>query len=274
VVVLAFAGVMATGCQRKVEVKSGTRTVCTAGEVISENIKTIKVPADKAGAYRVRTIVTTCDKHTKLALAYAEAQAALAAGDTKTAAIKLAQVLAIDPTYRQAKQQADSIAKGGKPGADSSPAPSTNPTGTTPVVPVVPDKPGEAPGTVGSLGKWTPDTITGFVAGPPMSDPLSVSREYAPSGSSPAKALTIVAEQFRTSADAKGALDRQVKRAYTKDAATLKINGRDAYFGTDGQRFAVLGFTDGAVMVAMELTAAKSPEDLRSLAQKVASQLP
>jgi hypothetical protein len=269
---VALAGVSTAGCQRKVEVKSGTRTVCTAGEVISDDVKTIMVPANKASAYRVRTITVTCDKHANVPPLYAEAQAALAAGDTKLAAAKLAQVLALDPAYRKAKEQAALIAKGGKPAPDAAPAPST---GTTTTAPVVPSKPGEQPtATVGALGKWTPDTITGFVAAKPLSDALTVSREYIPSGDSPAQGLVIVAEQFRTADDAKGALAHQVKQAYPKDSATLKINGHDAYFGTDGRRFATIGFTNGAVMIALELTAPKSPEDLRALAEKVAKQLP
>ena len=127
---------------------------------------------------------------------------------------------------------------------------------------------------VGALGKWTPDTITGFKAAKPLSDPLSISREYLPSGNSPAEALVIVAEQFRTAAEAKTGLERQVKRAYNKDSATFKVNGHSVYFGTDGRRFAALGFTDGAVMVALELTAAGDPKGLRSLAEQVAKQLP
>ena len=269
VVALAVAGVSAAGCQRKVEVKSGTITMCTAGEVISNDVKTVKVPANKAGAYRVRTVVVTCDKHAKLATIYAEAQTALAAGDTKLAATKLAAVLAIDPAYRGAKAQADSIKKGAKTVPDTTPAPSPVTTGTP-----VPPKPGDEPGSNAALSKWAPDTVTGFTAQKLLADALSISREYLPSGTSPASGLVIVAEQFRTAADAKSALGHQVKEPYSKDPATIKVKGRDAYFGTDGKRFAVVGFTDGAVMVALELTAAKSPENLRTLAEQVAAQLP
>jgi hypothetical protein len=271
IVVLGVAGVSATGCQRKVEVKSGTITMCTAGEVISNDVKTIKVPANKAGAYSVRTITVTCDKHVQLPALYAEAQAALTAGDTKLAGAKLAEVLALDPTYRKAKAQADAVAKGGKPAPDTSSTPSTPATGTAPVTP---PKPGETGTTNEALAKWAPDTITGFVAAKPMSDALSVSREYIPSGASPSQGLVIVAEQFRTAADAKAGFEHQVKQSYTKDVASLKINGHDAYFGTDGRRFAAIGFTDGAVMVALELTAPSSPKNLRALAEQIAKQLP
>jgi hypothetical protein len=271
VLAILLAGVSASGCQRKVEVQSGTRTICTAGEVVSDDVKTIKVPANKAGAYSVRTVIVTCEKHTKVAKLYAEAQDALAVGDTKLAATKLAQVLAIDSGYRKAKEQADQIAKGGKPAPDTSSTPST---GTTTTVPVTPPKPGETTETVGALGKWVPDTIDGFVAAKPLSDPLSVSREYTPSGASPAVSAVIVAEQFRTAAGARSALDQQVRRTHPHNAVTMKVNGHDAYFGTDGTRFAALGFTDGAVLVAVGLTADKSPQNLRTLAEQIAKQLP
>jgi hypothetical protein len=266
---LAVAGVSATGCQRKVEVQSGTRTVCTAGEVLSDDVKTIKVPANKASAYRVRTITVTCDRHKQLPILYADAQTALAAGDTKLAATKLAQVLALDPTYRKAKEQSDSIAKGGKPAPDTAPAPSI----VTPP-PVTPPKPGEATATVGALGRWTPDTLTGFTAARTLADALTVSSEYTPTGSSPAVSAVIVAEQFRTAADAQKGLTVQVKQRYTKDVATFKVKGRDAYFGTDGKRFAALGFTDGSVMVAIGVTATKDPKDVRAVAEQIAAQLP
>ncbi|MEI8082765.1 MAG: hypothetical protein WCI74_13075 [Actinomycetes bacterium] len=265
--VLAVAGVSVVGCQRKVEVQSGTRTVCTAGEVISEDIKTVKVPADKAGAYKVVTITVTCDRHSGLATTYAEAQAALAVGDIKLAATKLDQVLAVDPTYRKAKAQSDAIKKGQKPAPDTN-TPSTPETGT-----VTEPPPGDGGGT-GSLSKWAPDTITGFTADKIKSDALSMSREYLPSGSSAAKGLAVSAEQFRTSEDAQSALKRQVKEKYSRNAASIKVKNRDAYFGTDGQAHAVIGFTDGAVLVALELTSTKSPESLRSLAEQVAAQLP
>ena len=86
--------------------------------------------------------------------------------------------------------------------------------------------------------------------------------------------MVIVAEQFRNADAAKLAFQHQVKQSYTKDVETLKINGHDAYFGTDGKRFAAIGFTDGAVLVALEITAAKSPQTLRALAEQVAKQLP
>ena len=270
VLVAALAGIGAAGCQRKVEVKSGTITKCTAGEIISNDVKTITVPANKAGAYSVRTLVITCDKHATLAKLYAEAQAAIVATDPKLAAAKLAEVLAIDPTYRKAAEQAASIAKGSKTPVDNAPPPSTTPTTTEPGTP---DTPGEPPAT-GALSRWAPDAISGFTAGKLLADSLTISREYLPSGSSSASALVIVAEQFRTAGDAQAGLAKQVKQAYPKDAATLKVKGHDAYFGTDGKKFAVLAFTDGAVMVALELTTSSSPSKLRSLAEQVAGQLP
>lgn len=260
----------ATGCQRTVEVQTGTRVVCTYGHVISDNVQMVKVPAKEAAKYQVETVTRLCDRHAKLEALYEAAQKALAAGDLQRAKLKLGQVVATDATFRKAKQQLDTLNKGGKPAPDSTPnnpsvTPTTTPpsTGTTATVP-------------NALTAWTPDAITGFSAKKALVDPLSVSREYLPSaGSNPAAALVIYAEQYLSPAAATAALSTQVKSAYPKNAATIKVNSHSAYFGTDGRQFAVIGFTSGPVMVALEMTAKSGdPAALRSAIEAAAKQLP
>jgi len=47
------------------------------------------------------------------------------------------------------------------------------------------------------------------------------------------------------------------------------------YFGTDGGQFAAIGFTNGAIMVALEATPdSGSPAALKSTLEKVLGQLP
>ena len=120
---------LASACQRTVEVQTGTRIVDAQGRVISENIKTLRVPQNTAGAYRVNTIVQADSSNSQLESLYAEAQTALASGNLALAAQKLAAVVAISPSYRNAKKQSDAIKAGKKPKADTTPAkPSTTPT--------------------------------------------------------------------------------------------------------------------------------------------------
>jgi hypothetical protein len=47
------------------------------------------------------------------------------------------------------------------------------------------------------------------------------------------------------------------------------------YFGTDGRRFAAMGFTDGTIMVALEASPdSGDPVRMRSVLEKAVSQLP
>lgn len=269
ILALVFA-VSATGCQRKVDVQTGTRVVCTNGEVVSEDVKTIAAPSGEAANYRIKTQVITCDTHSGLTKLYDEAQAALKAGDLKTAEAKLTQVVASNATYRQAQTQLDEIKAGKKPTPDTG---GTDTGGGT----TTPPKPSTAPTSTasGALTSWIPDALSGWTAQKPTVDLLSASREYLPSGGSRAVNLVIAAEQYSSATDAKAALDRQVKRVYTKNAAMLTVNGHSAYFGTDGTRFAVLAFTAGPIMVALEADAKSgAPKDLRATLESAAKQLP
>lgn len=258
----------ASGCQRKVEVKTGTRVVCTQGELISENVRLVKVPASEAAKYSVKTITRTCSRHEQMAELYASAQTAIGAGDLKTAAEKLAAVVKADAGYRSASQQLDAIKHGKTPSRDtdgtSTPAPKP---GTT--------KPGE--GTLGgALVGWIPDTITGYRAAKPVTDPMSVSREYVPQNIPTALMLVVTADQYRTAKQATTMLGAQIKSAYEHDAGGVQLPGRRAYYGTDGQRYAVIAFTDGPVLIACAIAArpGTAPDSLKAQLIAAAKQLP
>ncbi|MDZ4169963.1 MAG: hypothetical protein U1E26_09975 [Coriobacteriia bacterium] len=268
--VLAVGGL--SGCQRTVEVQTGVRVECPYGHVDNSEVTSVEVPAKTAAAYRVRTEKRVCDRHVALEELYAEAQTALAAGDVKTAQAKLEAVSAEDAGFRQTATQLQAIAKGEKPKPDTgegSPEPSV-PATVTP-------KPGEGDtsGPVGSLKKYTPDELDGFTARSPSIDGFSIARQYAPSGSSDAASLVIVAEQFRTPAEAKRALDAQMT-GYSQDAATQKLNGHDVVSGNDGRTFLSAGFTEGSVFVVLEMAAkaGTDPQDLKSSILDAIKQLP
>ena len=267
-VVAALLAVLGAGsaCQRMVDVQVGTRTVDAQGRLISQDIRTIRVPADKAGSYHVITI-TRPDTQVRIAALYADAQKALTDGDVTLAKAKLDELLTLTTDYRSAKTQRDAITAGKKVAPDTSAPKPNKPTPTPPS--------GEPTAVAGSLMTWVPDKVSGFSAEKPTADVLSVSREYAPASGSSAQTLVIVAEQFRTSADAKSALTSEVKNRYPKNSASLTVHGHAAYFGTDGRRFAVIAFTSGAVMVAAEASPESgSPSQLKSLLEKVVEQLP
>jgi len=260
---------LVSACQRMVDVQNGTRIVDSQGRVISEDIHTLRVPADKAGAYRINTITQDTTATTTVAGLYADAQTAIGSGDLTLAQKKLAAVIAIEPGYRSAKKQLDAIRAGQKVTPDATPV---TPSPTRPGTPQPSTQPAE---TSSALLTWLPDTLAGFTAAKAAVDPLSVSREYAPGSGNPAKTLVIVAEQFRTSADAKSALEVNVKQRYAKNASTSSVHGHEVYFGTDGLRFAAAGFSSGAVMVALEASPdSGSPAAMKATLEKVIGQLP
>lgn len=254
-------------CQRTVEVQTGTRIVDSQGRVISEDIKTVRVPPETASAYRIVTI-TQPDSGAQVAALYAEAQKAIAAGDMLLAEKKLAEVVALSPGYGKAQSQLDAIAKGQKVTPDTTPRPTTPTTSTAPPASTTPTA------TAGALSRWIPDKLTGFTARKAAIDPLAVSREYAPGSGSAATNLVIYAEQFRSSAEAKQALEIQVKQRYPNSASIQTVHSHGTYFGTT-TGFAVIGFTSGAVMVAVEAQPESgSAASLKSLLVSVVNQLP
>lgn len=266
-VLLVSALALAGACQRMVDVQTGTRTVDAQGKVISENIRTIKVPADKAGEYRVVTITQRALNADSIASLYAQAQKDIMSGETTSALKKLEQLLSFTSDYRQAKKQREAIKQGKKVSPDTDKPPSSSSTTTK--------TPGQQAQTAGSLLRWTPDTLSGFTAAQPLVDSLTCTREYRPKSGSDAESLVIVAEQFRTADEAKLALKSQVKQRYPKNAETISVNGHEAYFGSDGKRFAVIAFTSGTAMVAVEASPdSGSPSGLKSLLTGVVKQLP
>lgn len=269
-VALLAVTLASTGCQRTVSVRTGTIVNCSYGHRISSSVHTVRVPADKAGDYRIKTITRVCDKHNKLEALYAQAQAAIADGDLKTAERLLTTVVGTQSSFHNAKVQLDTIKSGGKPSVDSTvsaqPRPSSPTTSSTP---------GDGTDTpAAGLLDWAPDTLAGFSASKPSIDAFAVSREYVPADSS-LLGLVIVVEQFRDSAAAGSALERDVKAHYTRNATKVTINGHNVYLGTDGRRFAVGAFTADSVLVAVELSVRSGdPSGALDTVRSIVKQLP
>lgn len=259
---------IATGCEKKVEVRTGERVTCTYGHVISDSVKTVEVPASKVSRYRVKERTETCAKHLEAERIYKQAQELLAKGDIKGATPKLEQVVRIDAAFGRAASQLSSIRSGQKPVADmtdpSASAPSTGtakaPTDATPA---------------GALEAYIPDQLKGFTARDAATDPMSVSRMYAPSATSKLLVLTVVAEQFKTEAGASAALKQSIEPSYASGVAKVTVGGKQAFFGTNGSDVAVVAFTDGPVLVVFEgvaksgIAASKLSAELVAAAEQV-----
>lgn len=270
IALIVALGVALGGCQRTVEVESGSTVTCTYGHEISDDVKTIKVPAKNASAYRVRKETRTCDRHLALEALYAEAQTALAAGDTKLAETKLALIVADDPEFRRAAQQKDAIARGEKPASDDSKV-TPPPTTTDP-------KPGDGDtsGPVGALEKYVPAALEGYTAQRASTDALVMSRNYVPGDDSQAILLVIQAEQFRTAAEAKSALGEAMRFATSKSASSQDIGGHEVKLGDNGRDSSFAGFTDGSILVTMEMAAKQGvdPSKLKSAVVDAVRALP
>lgn len=245
VVMVAVTG---PGCKAKtVEVQSGSQVLCTYGEIVSETLETLQVPVKDAAEYSVETTTITCDIHLKVEELYAKAQADMAAGDLKAARAKLDELLALDPKYRNAKDQRDAIDAGETPpppGGSGSVTPPGTPAGTTT---------GTPSGPVVNLMKYVPDVVPGYSAQAVRPEVLSLSRVYLPAASGSVDQLVIQAEQFKDAAQAEGKLTSEIKTQYSVASATVRVGGKDAYFGTNNRGFAVIGLSDGAALVVFEM---------------------
>ena len=263
---------LASACQRTVEVQTGTRIVDEQGRVISEDIKTIRVPQETAGAYR--------SQHDRPARRAQPAGRVTLRRSPERHRSRRPQARRRRSSPRSSRSRPPTATPRSKP-TPSRPARRSRRTPSRrnlrlqrahPSPPRLPSlRRTPPPSCCGGL----PDALEGFTAAKAAVDPLSASREYKPASGNPAARLVIVAEQFRTSADAKRALAVDVKQRYPNDANSSQVHGHPVYFGTDGRDFAVIGFTSGAMMVALEASPdSGSPVEMKAVLEKALGQLP
>lgn len=250
-----------TGCARKVSVETGQRINCRYGHVISNNVRTVQVPAADAGRYIVVTLESVCPRHQKLAALYEQAQKELEAGQTGPAAAKLKTIVASDPAFAQAATQLEVIKSGGKPTPDSGFVADTGgskKSGATTKPKPKPDPatPGDDKpvGPVTTLESWVPATLSGFRTGVTAPDAVSLSREYLPQQKGDLEAIVLAAEQFTSPDAAAKELKAQISR-YSKDVQRTQVAGRATTLGHDGGQFAALAFVQGSVLVVAEVHA-------------------
>lgn len=265
------------GCgPKKVRVETGVRTVCTYGEVLTDTVKAIEVPANKVASYGVKNKTITCSLHLRLEKLYAEAQAAIAAGDLDTAKAKLAEIVKSDASFRKAQEQLSAISVGKSPDEDtatSTPVPNgggSSGGGNSGGNAENPGEGGSGPepepiGPVASLKTWVPDKLTGYTATPVLADVFSLTREYMPGASSPSASLVIVVEEYGKAKDAQAAVTKIIGASYSADVSNATVEGRKVRFGTDGSRFATASWAEGSLLIVIEgSSAGHEPEKLKS----------
>jgi len=247
------AGLLLGACNRMVRVETGERIVCTYGEVTTDTIRTIEVPSADAGTYKVVRMTVTCERHKRLETLYAQAQAAIIAGDLTAARSALAEVVKIEPQFKNARQQIDAIDAGIPPVVDTSATKPSASATTTPAPGGSTSSTDKQPvGPVASLSRWVPESLPGYTAQPITADVFTLTRQYRPAASAPTDALVVVVEQYKDATKAKSAIKRDLGSAYSGGASTLTINGRSVYFGTDSHRFAIAAWNENGVVVVVE----------------------
>jgi hypothetical protein len=264
IVALSVCGAaLLSGCARMVRVETGELVTCTYGEVVTDTVRVVEVPADKAAGYSVVTKTVTCDRHKRLEALYAEAQAAIVASDLAAARAKLAEIVAADAAFKRAKAQLDAIVAGKKPLPDSGGSGGGSGSG------------GKQPvGPVANLSGWVPNVLPGYAGAPITSDVYTITREYVPAAGGPADSLVIVVEQYRDAAAAKAAIAGAIAPGSNSDVSTVQIAGRSVRFGTDGSRFATLAWNENGVLIVLEASSAsRKPAGLKSHLVSLASQI-
>lgn len=259
---LSLALLVSAGCRpATVKVETGERVTCTYGHLVSQTVKIIEVPAADADKYGVVSRIVTCDRHKALEKLYADAQAAIAKGDLKSAREMLAAILKEDPNFPKAADQTKQIDAGKKPTADTGGAAGGSTGG------------GKQPvGPVANLGAWVPGTLAGYTAQPVIADELQVTREYVATGSGNVESLVIVVEQYKNATAAKQAITTRIKRDYPVSPSAASAKGRALYFGTDGRRFALVAWNEGGLVIAIEGSAKdRKPAGLKAALTAVAN---
>lgn len=262
---LVVVVLLSVACQREVTVKTGTRVECAYGHVISDDMHTVRVPTKDAAKYRAKTVYRTCPKHAQAQALYEDAQKDIADGLLGEAQKKLEKVAALYPNFGNTASQLVDLKAKKKPTADDG-SDSGSGSGSGGGSTAVPSA---------KLTAWMPDNLSGFTAKRARIDVFTVTRDYVPADAD-IVILAIVAEQRRTSTGAKRLLGSMVKGPCPQDADTLTINGRSVYFGTDGGRIAAIGFTEGPVMIGMQMVSKGEGDGkaLKSTLIDVAKQLP
>lgn len=252
-IVLAVVGALAlTGCtQPKVKVRTGEKITCTYGEVIKDTVKEIEVPKAEAGSYMSSTRIITCPRHQLLEKLYAEAQAAIGAGDLKTAQAKLEEIVKSDKAFKKAAQQLADVKAGKKPTPDTSADPGTTPANQDPGSQDPTGTNGIPEGPVASLAVFVPDTVAGYKADAVIADAFRLTRDYVPTTAGDIGAVVVVAEQFKSTDAAKAAVSALMSSDYTGGRTSVSVEGRTLQFGTYG-KYAALAWNEGGARIVIE----------------------
>lgn len=271
----------------KVTVKTGTRTVCTHGEIISENVKEISVLASDAGKYSVVEVKTICSKHKQADDLYRKAQQMLADGNKASAQAYLRQALDKDPGLTQAQEQLASLTtEQAKADENKSVIQQAAETVENTVATIVPGSSSGSSDSGTSTGSTQDDSNdTSSSDDGSQSSPSINLADRIPKTITDCRLVASTKEEIMATAmfiknnkvfisfqikqhidgqDAKKEIERSSQN-YSESNSAETVKGNDGTFGTDGREFAYLGWAEGAVSYEIEMSDDdQEPEDLRN----------
>lgn len=134
--------------------------------------------------------------------------------------------------------------------------------------------------TVSETDDLLPASIEGWITGTVVLQKTESLVTFEPQlKTAPAKTtvrVLIIAHDRGSASKAAAFVSKVDKRVYSKNATNIQVGARQAYFGTDGARLAVVAFARGRYAFEVILTAQPrvKPGTLRDVAIRVASDLP
>ncbi len=230
-----------------------------------------------APSEQTRSTVSAVDAEEESRLLYEQALAALESDDASAAVELLEKAVAMDPLNTSARARLESLKNGGGTSSDS--GGSSSGDGNTPGD--TPDDPDEGfTDSVSDLVLLLPAEVEGYEMGAPLATDkdaqitAEASRRSGPGDR--VRTSTFYAHDLGDTDSAKSFVTNQMHTAFPKNSAEVTVNGVDAYFGTDGERLAVVSFSRGryAMEVIVAAQPGTSPGSLLDLAVEAAEAFP
>lgn len=277
---VALVSATALGCKdNEVSVRTGLRVLCKYNHVVKDTSRYIKVEASRAKYYKVGEETTVCPLHKRAQRLYTQAQRALAKGKKAKAKKLLAQVVKVDPTFKKAGKQYESLGgktpstglvattAGGSGGSSSQGGASPSPT------PGNNNKP-KPTQTTGTYLSRIPKSLRGYKLLSQHEDMLSGTRVFAArSAASRVRLLTANVTFIGKKTGFSGWYKRLLANRYSVGALRTVSNKR-ARFGTDGDKFANLCWAENGLVFQIEIEARRGkPTTLKSEAISVANRM-
>ncbi len=202
---------------------------------------------------------------------YQQAVQAEASGETTKAAELAQAALAADPGNAAARTLLDKIAQG-----PTDPAPNPDePDASIDETPAV-DPDAAFRKKYENLAALLPTNAAGFSYDIPLQfgPDITMSGNQVPAS----KTITLIswaAHDLKTAAAAKSFITKTSKQSFPEDGASVTVNGKKAYFGTDGTRFATVAFARGRYAFEVLVTVSGAdPVTAKAIASEAARVFP